>query len=134
MQQITVTLSPADILTLDTIPVELLPAPGANRVLIPIAAIARVHFNLNPYFGAGTFSIALRGPTQKEQWKTGLDADLGLGGNTERYEILSPTPGNTDDPVNCQNEPLLIFSTTGPFTGGDSAIEFTILYMIAKIP
>ena len=111
-----VTLTPARILSLNGGgSIELIAAPGANKVIAPVSIVIFLDYNTTAYnfsgipsiSGTGSISSAFLNSSSDKYW------NLLLGGNY--LEV---------------NSALAMFATSLSVTQGDSPLKFNILYRI----
>jgi hypothetical protein len=84
VQSITVTLNNASIKTLPTIPVDLVAAPGAGKILVPISALFVLDTAAGAYTNLGT--------TTKAGWQLYSDSSSEL---SSILEMVTPLGGTT---------------------------------------
>jgi hypothetical protein len=142
-QVATVTLQAADILTIDDTPVEIIPAPGANKLILPLAAAYAYNFGTTPYTLPGpvdtlTLDYVNRLPTTADWW-TGL-ATIGvldqssdvrgplLEGNNSYSGRFGGIYDAVDQPFSCQSE-----SGDGAPTGGDGTLTLVVCYVVVDL-
>ena len=126
----TVVITPEQVLTLNNGgTIEVLPAPGADKVYAIMNVVYKIDFNSVAYNFAGDFMSG-----QKVHFKLG-NTDLNsnqffaygtLNSTNDYFNIADPlTGGNAIAP----NSPLNIVSTSGTTVSqGDSPLKFSILY------
>jgi hypothetical protein len=104
--------------------VELIAAPGAGRLIVPISIVSYMDFNTTAYTGGGTlnFTYAAAG-TAVATMAAGL-----VTGSADTYGMATiATPTLTSG----FNLPLYVENATASFATGDSTIQFELLYYIA---
>lgn len=112
-----ISLSSAEILDLNATPKEIVPAPGAGKIIIPIGLVTNYTFVTTPY--ATNVNMAYRNPTGG----TVTVFNLSVGAS---QIIPSDAGGN----VAVANEKLEMFVLTGNPTGGDGTATVGIYYKI----
>lgn len=131
MQQRTVTLSPADILSLLVTPFQIAGAPGPNFALVPVSITGKLLFGTTPYAGGSNLTIQI-GPLGASGTQPAILAGVLTAGADEIQ--LAPTPAFTAFAGSSTlNENMGIFlSIPGPaFTLGDGSLIVTIFYGVA---
>lgn len=152
--QQTITLTDAQIKALPTTPVEVVAAPGENRVLIPVSAMAVSEFSANDYtnvdaeatmsLGWGNTVASTRAHIGNGTW---FDAWGGPGQGRVFGFILAPTLAIRDTAIISEtgrqdiiDEPLTLIVNNGEpgdgnFTGGNVAntLQVTVLYMVVDL-
>lgn len=133
MQQLNLTLTSAWLLAMYATPIELVPAPGAGRILVPIAFAARLNFNTVPYVGNKDISLVLGNPANGIRCMA-ISFDLiGAAAHTSASGPLLQWPRVTDVLANIENVALNLQTDSAELTAGNSTIDLTIFYGTAKI-
>ena len=122
-----VVIPPAQVLTMGTTPVEIIPAV-VNKTIVPILAIAYIDFATTPYATHGNIGLNLQGATK------GLfflpEADFLFSNSTANCIIPFDTP-NANSLMLVANSPLQASIEFGNPTAGDSDIVIGVLYTLA---
>ena len=117
-------LSSAEILTLNTAPVDVIPAPGAGKTIAVVSCTVFLDFNaiayttnveLNLRYGGGGVIIHSESDTLAH-----------FEDRMEHYVITVPIT----DPASSVNSPITFQVTTGNPASGDSPLFFEIEYII----
>jgi hypothetical protein len=116
-------ISSAEILSLFSSPVELLPAPGAGKVIQVTTLIIKKNFVSTPYSGDIYPSIIFNNTPTLYDAIAGMSIDF-------TSSIINQTPPNG---VVVENEPLLFRTVTSDPTGGDGTIDIYITYKILDL-
>lgn len=124
---LTTPLSAADILTLDTIPVELVPAPGAGKMVVPQSYLAQLTAGATAYAGVSLkvgFNITMSPVGIDSSFLTGAVNSVATG---PAYEILAPQS-------DVENKALILYTDapTAP-PSGDGTLQITIFYSIVDL-
>jgi hypothetical protein len=148
---ITKSLSDAEIKALPTTPIQLIPAPGAGKVIVPINAFVSItpwvanYTNIN-----ANAQLYMADPAENFNITTVLKQSNGNGvGNTlawgeasvgliNQKQIVSGVTLVSNSGWNLadgENQPLMLFAAnggSGNFTGGDpgNVLKVTVSYMI----
>lgn len=125
--KIKVSLSSAQILALNSVPITIVPAQGANTMIVPVRVVINKHYNsvtyttnINLVLGAGTvfastFSNAL-----------GFTADEIAGYTITANASASPPSGSI-------NVDLKISASVGNPAAGNSTIDIHLLYTVINL-
>lgn len=138
---VTTTLSPAQILALDTTPVEFLPAQGVGKTIVVVSAWMKLLFNSVPYqfpnqgeIGLSTMPFDYSSNysfTQSNFIVSNLpsinsSSDVWVLSNTGKLNVWTSTPL-------LENTPLSLYSSQAPVSlVGDSDVQFKVYYKIAE--
>ncbi len=126
----TVVISSAELLAMDTVPVELVAAPGAGIVIVPQGNVSfQYRFVSTPYSGAIQWDF-LHGATESFSAVVG-DALL-LNAAAEQLGFALIGPGIVDDPAIFENMELNL-GLSSAVTGGDGDLVVTIQYSLVTL-
>lgn len=132
MFQTTVPITSAQLLALNTTPVQLLPPPGAGFVISIMGAVAAYKFGTVPYTVPSNTNLELR------YTPAGLNVPIPCPGlldqsvNTDIYRSPYYVPGWTQPLSAVDNNAVTMGLTSGKtLTLGDGTLEITIIYIIA---
>jgi len=126
LKQIDVTITPAQMLSLNGgSNIEVLPSPGAGKLLALMNVVYYVDFNSVPYNFAGALGEAITFFIGSVNSFNNIDFS-NLNASSDLYNVKDPlTAGNQFSP----NSNLSIQSTSGvTVSQGDSPLKFSILY------
>lgn len=126
-----VTIPSADVLTLGTTAVELVPAQGANKIIVPTKILAEMDYNTTPYATQGEVDIFSGGTKHCYS----LPPDNGFLFGTVSRIVQGIVVSNTGA-TNTQyvaNSPLEVFMQGGNPTAGDSDIIIRGWYKIVNV-
>jgi len=123
-------IASADMLTLDSVPVQLVPAPGANKVLVCVGIALRQRYGSATYTCAGTVNVGI-GPIANSNIvssdiKTTVTAAADAVG-------VGVGAGIRDDLANMANEPLNLYASSAVAVG-DGTFSGTVSYMVLDVP
>jgi len=125
-----VTIPAADVLTLNT-PYDLVPAQGANKIIVPTTILAEMDYNTTPYATEGEVDVFCGGTRQVLT----LPPDDGfLFGTVSR--IVQAIPVITTSATSTQyvaNQPLTLSMQGGNPTAGDSDIRIFGYYKVISV-
>lgn len=116
------TLSSAQILALHTTPVELVAAPGAGSVLVPVSAIAKKAYGGTQYTGSDGISIYWGTATLAMSLLSATDLN-----DANSHWNTSALP-NKDLTSSIENTALNIYAPTGNSAAGNSTCEISLDY------
>ena len=122
-----VTIPSADVLDLFDTPIELVPAQGANKIIVPITLQAELIYNTTPYATNGSLLFKIG----SESFVAITDTSF-LFQSTSRFTSINSNSivGDTSD---LENENLNIEVQTGNPTAGDSDIRIYGTYKVIDI-
>ncbi len=118
-------LTSADILTSFATPIEIVAAPGANKMLIPIEMIARTDYGTGTYATNTTLRLLWNSVTQA--WDT---IDLA---RTEDYIQIENYYDVVSVEANVVNQNLTLQTQTGNPTAGDGTMTIYLWYIILTL-
>ena len=130
MSVATLTLTAAQILALNGTPVQIVAAPGAGKILLPILGTAQYKFNTTAYANV-TGAILTIGPSPLAATGQGIEFQAtGLIDQTVNTIDLEPV-FCTGPQTNWANLALVITNEggSGEFTTGDGTLVITLWYM-----
>lgn len=128
-------LSSAQILALHSTPLEIVPAPGVGKIILPISAVIQYFAGATPYtVNAGdTFMLLPEGAASigfgYQADATGLiDQAINQIGNFGPTEISSSLSS-------ASGKGLSVAESDGgtPFSGGDGTVKITVLYVVVDL-
>lgn len=133
MFQQTTRVTTAEILALAVTPIQLLPTPGPNRILIPIGFSASFHAGVTPFLGGSQINFYI-GPVANGNEYDGLVAAL-LTSAVDDVQNGPPAvwTGNNDVAANLANQPLLMKTAGAAFTAGNGSVDITVYYAVAPL-
>lgn len=126
MDSVKVTLTSAQILALNTTPVTLIPAQGANTYIEVLAVVAKLDFNSVAYTGANAASLTYTNAGGAAA--TGTIASSFLDSASSAATKLVPVAVT---PV--ANAPIVISVATANPAAGNSTITFDLFYRVVTI-
>lgn len=126
-QAITRVLTASDIAAMMTSPFELIPAPGANKVIICTQGSFQMIYGGTPFTGGGTIRYFYGG--------TSNDAVTGFASTVVTASANTAAKGNSGSVnpanlANTANKSVTITNDTSAFAGGNSKAIVKIWYMI----
>lgn len=131
MKRIQLTLTSAQVLTLTSSTVQILPAPGAGKVIVPQFAIAQLKYGTTPYSIGTTNNLIFR--------CNGLQAAAlfiaalltGTASNQSYGTAAQSALGTAIE----ENQPLdLVLDGGADPTGGDGTLTVILYYSIEPLP
>lgn len=133
MQQRTFHLVTSQILALSVTPVEIVPAPGANRTLIPITLHVRLNFGTLAFLAGGNLALSLGVPANGVAIDLGNSLPFGDVVSAEAQYVIRAVPAFHGSVANCANQNLELYNLTAPFTTGDGSVDLTIFFGTSKL-
>lgn len=136
----TITLSAAQVAALNTVPIQIVAAPGAGKAIMVTMGFFSYEFVTTPY-GEGDFANAIKFgyPSQMSDGTTSMGGALvsGFMDQSVSYGAIAEAVQATQQPVsraNIENQPIQIGTReTNPITGGDGLVKVTILYTVVTL-
>jgi hypothetical protein len=116
------TITSAQILNSNSVPVTLIPAPGAGKVIFVQSAIFKYVYGSSVYTTNTTTNIRLGAFTL---WTSGT----AIQGGTDYVNFVNMIPTSTVGSSLPENQPILFNTSTGNPTGGDGTIDLYITYI-----
>lgn len=131
MQQASVTLQPADVIAMFAAPVQLLPAPGEDRMIRVLDVEYVLDFDSAQYTGGGAIQLQY-GDTINAG---GLSASVDLAAATLNGYAADSTVGvsgesESGDAADKVNEGIYISNDTAAFATGDSPVTVKIWFSV----
>jgi hypothetical protein len=126
LRKATKTVTTAQILALNTTPIELVAAPGATKFIDIVAIHAKLVYVAATYSGSNALEFRY---TNGSGAKVAADISSTFI-NTASGTAVSTARGQEAEIVNVLNAPVMVFIPTANPTVGDSDIIFTIYYRI----
>ena len=135
LQYAVTTIASADVLTLSTIPVELVPAPGAGKAIQVVSASASMVYGTVPYATNGTLYLMTDATTATApQFAVSQNSFLfGTVTRAVNFIPLSVSPLAVTDLQIVDNKPLEAWVFFGNPTAGDSDITINVVYKIIDV-
>jgi hypothetical protein len=132
VQTTTLTLTSAQILSLYTLPVQVVPAPGAGQIINPIA------FTLQYKFGTVAYTVPPQGiqfisGTPSHDEYVGVSTANLLDAPSSRVTTATASGQVGGDPAVYANQPLLVALSNSDPTGGDGTLTITVTYTVVAL-
>jgi len=126
IQCASLSIASADVLTLNSVPLEIVAAPGAGYAIEVISASVKIDFNTTPYSTNTTLYLVTNGANAPQRAGTSY-----LSVSAAR--ILPFNLGVSLNSVILENAALNVFVLSGDPTAGDSDIEVFALYRVLDV-
>lgn len=127
----TVSIPSAEVLTLNSVPVEIVAAQGAGTIIDPISAVALMSNLTTPYATNVFFQIKLSTATQPI-FNSGVFINRVIA--SPSYEKFQPTQSTiTSNDNMVANQPLVATVGTGNPTAGDGDIQLWVYYRVITV-
>lgn len=131
------TILPAAMFTLDTVPVEVVPAPGTGKAVVLISASLSNQFGTTPYSGGFGLNIGYHGISPGATGYSFFpDAVCGASADTfcqarldfpiDELDIGRPT-------AQVENKSLVVSADAGPIADGDGSFVVNCVYAIVDV-
>jgi hypothetical protein len=133
VQQVTVTLTASQIIALNGTPFQLVPAPGAGFINVPISVMFEFNEVGAAFAGVSTNDLLVYYNTTKSTNLTGTSTGL-LDQTVQTFEQC--TPGTTNIfSTNAQavNQPIMLSSPSTFTGGGTSTLDVTVFYITVAV-
>ena len=127
-----VRLTPAQIVLMDSLPVEIIPAPGPDYAIVVIAAQERISYGTTPYAATSLVSSYSCYP---ELMYGGGDSPLFLGSAVTFFQSTQDAMEEMSK-LKCTvrpNQPIVASIFQGYVSGGDSPIDIYVTYKIIRL-
>lgn len=123
IESIHVSVNSGQILSMFSSPIELLPAPGAGKVIEVINILVKKNFVSSPYAGDIYPGIIFSGAPSLFDNIAGLSIDF-------TSSQINTIPANG---IVVENAPLLLHTSSSDPTGGDGSLDIYIHYRIVDL-
>jgi hypothetical protein len=125
-----VTIPSAQVLTLNTAPITLVPAQGANKIIVPVSIAGQMVYGTTPYATNGNLQI-LNGGTDEIALVNASGFLFGTTSRTVNISMLNATLATDTQYVG--NAALTVTVNGGNPTAGDSDITIRCLYYVITL-
>lgn len=132
MQVATGTLSAAQIITLHSVPVTLVPAPGAGKALVVDMAFFSFVYNSVQFTGGGAISLVQHGLSVNQLAGTIAAASITAAASYSAFFIPVQTAGGTLT-TSAANLGLDLSAATADFAAGNSTMNWQINYTVVTL-
>jgi hypothetical protein len=133
LQSATVPISSAQILTLNTAPTILIPAPGAGKTIVVVKATVNFLHGATAYTAPGGNLQLLMGTTSGTAIQGALCADSILNNNSTNSFCTSSAVASTNPSSQFINLPVSINDNNGNPTTGNGTLSVNVLYFVQTI-
>lgn len=123
--KVTKTFTSAQILQSNTTPLEIVPAQGPGKIIVPLLFITRLKFGTIAYATNTSMQYRINNISI-----SGLAMILSAAVNRLRMKAM---PDTTVDTTDLANQPLMLQTDTGNPTAGDGTLEVTVIYTIHTV-
>lgn len=134
MQQRQVTLTPADILALNATPFEIIPAPGAGRIVVPFLLVCHLQFNTLPYLAGSAVGIWYKAGATIDTTYDVNQALLTAAADSVEENYAEPDTVGVQAIADMENQPVVLKTRGAAYTTGNSPLTITVFYGTAKLP
>ena len=126
-----VTLTAAQLIAMKTAPVNILPAPGAGKLLVIDAITFQFKHGSTQFTGGGAVTFQYHGTSVNPH--TGSVAAAVLQAATDDTEYLGPNVGGALDLQSAINQGLEITNATAAFAAGNGTAIVTVWYSVVTL-
>ncbi len=127
IQHITVTIPSASILTGNSAPFELIPAPGAGKIINVLSAVSKIIFGTVAYATNPNYNIRYNLTTAT------LFQTSALNYSQTKYNVETRDAPGGLNAADIENTSIVFFVQTGNPTAGDGTITISLQYIIETI-
>ncbi len=127
IQHITVTIPSADILTGNSAPFELIPAPGAGKIINVLSAVSKIVFGTVAYATNPNYTIRYNLTTAT------LFQTSALNYSQTKYNVETRDAPGGLDAADIEDASIVFFVASGNPTAGDGTITISLQYIIETI-
>lgn len=128
MQQVTKTITSAQILASFTAPIALVPAPGAGIALEPIAVAVKLHFGTAAYVGANNLVASVGAPANGHSIEACSSTTLDAAVDTIEENVGATQTTPAGPAADFENQPINLSTLTANPTVGDGTLTVTVFY------
>ena len=128
VQNATVTLSAAQIATLDTIPVTVVAAPGAGKIVIPVSTYTAYTYLTSAYTTVSDLQLISNGAFLARMMQASA-----LSGSSSSYALSSLNNGGSASNITTFVNQALIASLGAPISGGLGSIQIDLQYITITV-
>lgn len=129
---VTVRVSSAEILALHSLPVEVVPSPGAGLVIVPLRTLYAYAFGTHAYSAPGTVALFTAPAASGFQSDEGTGTLLGLSASRVAFSGTSQSPVS-NVPSMFDGAALQLWAASSDPTGGDGTLTVTVGYLLSPI-
>lgn len=127
------TIAPAAFMTLSTLPLLIIPAPGPAKVLVPISGAARIKFNTQAYTAGSIVTVAV-GPAANQNFMNEYPAAIFKHAADWIGAGVGGVNLNQDELANLADQPAYVTVEGADFATGDGNVIIVVFYAIANLP
>jgi hypothetical protein len=127
IKEASLTIPSADVLTLNSTPIEIVPAQGVGTAIEVLSASMKMVYNSVAYATNTNITIAASGATEYQY-------EFGSIPLASTSNVFATTQGNDDTIDNIiENDSIVVSTDTGNPTAGDSEITVYVVYRVITI-
>jgi hypothetical protein len=127
VKEASLTIPSADVLTLNSTPIDIVPAQGVGTAIEVISASVKIDFNTTAY-ATNTVIMLITDTATSQQSNANINATSNQIGKFRNTEVGSPSLTQL-----IENKALNVFVDTGNPTAGDSDITVYVTYRVITI-
>lgn len=127
-----VSIVTADVLTAYATPVELVPAPGAGKIILPIAVLTTMDYNSAAYATNTTSRFGWDGASAGTAVLYGTQASI-INQTTDMIAWFLPTSGSVASLTTAVNKNFCFSVSTGNPTAGNSDLTLYTIYAVITL-
>lgn len=122
----------ADVLTLNATPFELVPAPGAGKLILPIAILTTMDYNSVAYATNTTLRFGWDGASAGTAVLYGTQASI-INQTTDMIAWFLPTSGSVASLTTAVDKNFCVSVSTGNPTAGNSDLDLYVVYALITL-
>lgn len=127
-----VSIATADVLTAYATPVELVPAPGSGKIVLPLAVLTSMDYNSAAYATNTTMRFGWDGASAGTAVLYGTQGSI-INQTTDMIAWFLPTSGSVASLTGAVNKNFCFSVSTGNPTAGNSPLVLYTIYLVITL-
>lgn len=131
-----ISLSSAQLLAIHDTAVEVIPAPGSGKFIVPVCVSAKYTFNGSDYTSGGSGFDFYYGADVANKLNGSSGNFIGgivVGVGTDIVDFSLPSNGSGGEASTLANKPLVLWASSSNFVGGNGTMKVQVLYYVIPI-
>lgn len=133
MQTSKIQLSSAQILAIETTGIDLVPAPGAGKIVTIVALVASTHFLSAAYAAGSALGLIYAGTAKAPSADVCTAAVVNAAADRVSVMAIGTLAAVDDAPASIANKAIQIKAVGAAFTTGDGTMTVTAFYNTASL-